>query len=158
MVPAILVVVLFIACGTVPAPDATISEPDPNLNPVDVVEAQLEALRASGCERHGIEIAYRFVSPAQRLAFGGVDGYAELLEQGGHVGLLNHREAEVFRPTVRSDLAIVPTTVVTADGERIDYVFVLTREREEPYENMWLTDEIQVHSIDDRTSEQRNDE
>ncbi len=152
--PGILLTVLLTACGTIPAPDPTITEPDPNLNPVDVVEAQLDAFRAPGDGRHGIEIAYRFITPAWRREIGTVDRYAELFEHGANAGLLDHRDAEVFRPTVRGDLAIVPTRVMTSDGERIDFVFVLTRERDEPYENMWLTDDMQVHSTEDPASEQ----
>lgn len=152
--PGLLVAAFFAACGTIPAPDPTITEPDPNLNPVDVVRAQLDALRAPGDERQRIEIAFRFISPARRREIGTVDRYAELFEQGANFALLNHREADVFRPTVRGDLAIVPTSVVAADGERVDLVFVLIREREEPYENMWLTDAIQVHSTEDPVSEQ----
>lgn len=142
------------SCETLQPPDSQrITEPNPSLNPVQVVEAQLDALRRNRDDDEGIRITYNFASPANREETGPLDRFRTLFESPVYAPLLNHREFEVYAPSVYEDLAVVPVRVIASDGEQVDYVFILTRQQEDPYENMWMTDAVQIHSPDDSTSE-----
>ncbi len=144
----------FGGCETLRPPDLQrVSEPDPVLNPVEVVEAQLEALRPNRNDEEGMRVVYTFASPATREEKGDFEQFRRLFENGVYGSLLNHREFDVYAPTVVENLAVVPVRVIASDGRQVDYMFILTRQQEEPYENMWMTDSIQVHSPHDEDSE-----
>lgn len=143
-----------VTCESIEPPDAQrVTEPDAALSPVQVIEAQLDALRRNRDDNEGIAIIYNFASPANRERMGPLERFRRHFDNSAYAPLLNHREFEVYAPTVVADLAVVPVRVIASDGEQVDYVFVLTRQQEEPYESMWMTDEVQIHSPDDPDSE-----
>ncbi|MFP4508640.1 MAG: DUF4864 domain-containing protein [Spirochaetota bacterium] len=129
-----------VSCGTVFA-DA--ERPNEDLRPEDVVEIQLAALRTNGPDNEGIERTFRFASPANRAATGPLDRFASLFRTPAYRPMLDHVSAEVFSPVVDAGVALVPVTVSLPDGSEFDYMFVLSRQSEDPYENMWMTDAVQ---------------
>lgn len=147
-------VLLFAACETIQPPRVQrVREPDPALSPVEVVEAQLDALRPARDDAEGIEVVYNFASPANRERTGSIEDFRILFENPLYAPLLNPREFEVYASSVFEHLAVVPVRVIASNGDQVDYVFILTRQQEEPYETMWMTDSIQIHSPHDEDSE-----
>lgn len=149
-----IMAVALVGCGSIEVPDTQrVTEPSSALSPVQVVEAQLDALRRNRDDDEGIAILYNFFSPTNRERTGPLERFRRRFDNSVYAPLLNHREFEVYAPTVVVDLAMVPVRVIASDGEQIDYVFVLTRQQDEPYESMWMTDAVQMHSPDDQDSE-----
>ncbi len=120
--------------------------PSAELSPVDVVRIQLAGLKENGPSNDGISQAFEFASPANRLSTGPLERFATLFEGPLYSGMVNHRRSEVLPPFIENDLAIVPVKLVAADGTEWRYLFVLSRQRASPYENMWMTDAVQLES------------
>lgn len=149
----LLVLVVSAGCESVDLQAGEITEPSAALSPSEVVSAQLRALSESGEGEDGIETAYRFASPSNRENTGPLENFRTLFDNPVYEPMVGHREAEVFSPTVQGDLAIVPVSLTDDEGSVVDYVFVLTRQQEEPYENMWMTDAVQIHSPENPDTE-----
>ena len=134
------------ACQS-PADNAkSIILPSTELDPVDVVQIQLAALKANGPDNDGIAQTFEFASPINKLSTGPLDRFAILFDGELYSAMLNHLRAEIFTPYIENDLAIVPVALVAIDGTEWRYLFVLTRQRVAPYENMWMTDAVQLES------------
>ncbi len=120
--------------------------PSAELSPVDVVRIQLAALKENGPSNEGISQAFEFASPANRSSTGPLERFATLFEGPLYSGMVNHDRAEVMPPFIENTTAIVPVVLVAADGTEWRYLFILSRQRAAPYENMWLTDAVQLQS------------
>jgi len=141
-----LILVLAVACRTSSDNVAAMVLPSADLTPVDVVRIQLAALKENGPSNDGISQTFEFASPANRTSTGPLERFTTLFEGPLYSGMVNHQRAEVLPPFVENDLAIVPVTLVAADGTEWKYLFVLSRQRTTPYENMWMTDAVQLES------------
>lgn len=131
-----------VSCSTAFA-DIDADRPRVDLGPDDVVRIQLHALRSHGPTSDGIEQTFRFASPANRAATGPVDRFALLFQTPAYSPMLNHASAEILSPIVARGQALVPVTIFLDDGSEVDYMFVLSRQTEAPYEDMWMTDAVQ---------------
>lgn len=144
------------ACET-PAPDgflhyaaAVQSEsraahrPDPGLSPGEVVRIQLDALRANDelDGDAGIATVFQFASPANRSITGPLDRFVELVKTPEYRPMLNHRRADAGPLITSGDLAEQRVLITTAAGDRITYVFVLSRQREGAYRGCWMTEGV----------------
>ena len=152
---AIWLMIAGAGCGSVDLESNEVTEPAPSLSPAAVVSAQLRALSRSGEGEDGIEIAYRFISPSNRETIGSLEEFRALFDDTLYGPMLGHRDAEVFAATVEGDLAMVPVRLIDDEGEEVDYLFVLIRQREEPYKRMWMIDAVQIHSPDDPDTKMR---
>lgn len=121
---------------------ADAEEPAPDLSPEDVVRAQLNALRDNGPDHDGIERTYQFASPANRRATGPLERFIALFRNPDYTPMLNHESADIDEVSVDGDRAVIPVTITQIDGSAFDYVFVLSEQTEEPYEDMWMTDAV----------------
>lgn len=144
---------VIVSCLSLNPAGIAIIEPAAALGPADVVEAQLDALRENTDENEGIATTFRFASPQNRDAIGSLESFIELFESPLYLPMLNHEEVQIFAPSVQGDLALVPVALRSKDNRRIDYLFILTRQRETPYDGMWMTDAVQIHSPNDPHSD-----
>lgn len=117
--------------------------PSPSLSPADVVRIQLDALRGND-ERHdgGIATVFQFASPANRSITGPLDHFVELVKTPEYSPMLNHRRAEPGPLITSGDLAEQRVLITSAAGERITYVFVLSRQRDGVYAGCWMTEGV----------------
>ncbi len=118
-------------------------QPRVGLEPEDVVRIQLEALKTNGPANEGIARTFRFASPANRAVTGPLERFALLFRSPAYQPMLNHVTSVVYSPVMDSGLALVPVTLTQSDGSEVDYMFVLSRQTMEPYEDMWMTDAVQ---------------
>lgn len=130
------------ACGGSSAGKAY--QPAPELKPEEVVQRQVVALGQNGAwgDDRGIQRAYRFASPDNRQSVGATERFTELLKNPGYRPLLNHREASYGEVVYRDDRAAVPVSIVSISGQRVDYVFFLSRNQSDDCGNCWLTDAV----------------
>ena len=65
--------------------------PAPVLSPEDVVRIQLEALRHNDERNRGIEVAFRFASPANRVHTGPLPRFIGMIRNGPYALMLDFR-------------------------------------------------------------------
>jgi len=118
--------------------------PSPTLSPEEVVSIQLEALRHndSPTRDHGIATSFRFASPANRVATGPLDRFAELVKNSTYRAMIDHRRVERGAMRVEGDEARQRVTVYAASGARVSYLFLLSRQRGGAYDGCWMTDGV----------------
>ncbi|TVR70402.1 MAG: DUF4864 domain-containing protein [Spirochaetaceae bacterium] len=132
------------ACSTISPTDGDASTdvyPDPSYSPEEVVAIQLEALGRARTGTEGIEIAFRFASPANRAATGPVHRFAGMLEGPVYGIMLDYERVEYGRVIVRDRVAVQPVTLYRGE-DRVDFLFQLRKQVVEPYRDCWMTDGV----------------
>lgn len=125
--------------------------PNPDLTPQQVVEFQLDALRHNDEPTidAGIERSFRFASPSNRLVTGPLSHFSEIVHSPGYSALLRSQSNEVRGVAVKADQARVYVTVTSANGSRLNFLFMLSRQGEGDYRDCWMTDSVMKLSPDD---------
>jgi hypothetical protein len=118
--------------------------PHPELSPEDVVSIQLEALRHNDSPSRdaGIATTFRFASPANRVATGPLDRFAQLVKTSAYSAMLNHRRVERGPMHIEGDEARQRVVVYSATGTRVAYMFLLSRQHGGPFDGCWMTDGV----------------
>lgn len=118
--------------------------PRPDLSPEDVVSIQLEALRHNDSPSRdaGIATTFRFASPANRVAAGPLDNFADLVKTSAYRAMINHRRVERGPMHVDGDDARQRVVVYSATGARVPYMFFLSRQHGGPCDGCWMTDGV----------------
>ncbi|MFL5578391.1 MAG: DUF4864 domain-containing protein [Gemmatimonadaceae bacterium] len=118
--------------------------PSPTLTPEQVVTIQLDALQHNDTPTpdFGIETTFRFASPANRVATGPLERFADVVKNSVYRPMINHRRVERGPMHVDGDQARQRVTVVTANGTRVAYMFILSRQRGGEYDRCWMTDGV----------------
>ncbi len=117
--------------------------PHPELGPEDVVAAQLEALRQNDAANTGIEVAFRFASPANRHTTGPLERFVGMIQEGPYELLLGFDGAHAQPVEVRGSGARQRVTVIR-DGRVGVYLFVLSRQSGGTCSGCWMTDAVLV--------------
>ena len=117
--------------------------PDPELEPAEVVQIQLEALQHNDdpVPDAGIRTVFAFASPSNRSQTGPLRRFADMMHNG-FSEMINHREAHLLPLAMRGGTALQPVELVGHDGTIYRYVFVLTRQSDPPYRGCWMTDTV----------------
>jgi alpha-glucosidase (family GH31 glycosyl hydrolase) len=149
---AALAVVLLGACArqetAAPQPSATQDmaqlQPDPSLSPQEVVRIQVEAMQQNDAPEpdSGIRIAFRFASPANKATTGPIERFIALVKNPQYRALLNSRSIEYGETEMMGSEAAQPVFIEGANGERVAYLFVLSRQTDEPFVDCWMTDAV----------------
>ena len=125
-------------------------EPSPDYSPDEVVRIQIEALgnNDNPYEDAGIEIAFRFASPANRESTGPLDRFILMVHDPIFRPMLNHLSARYGRLRVRGDQAGQAVILITASGERVGYLFFLSRQRGGSCDGCWMTDGVSPFKVE----------
>ena len=132
-----------------PLSDALV--PQPGLSPGEVVRIQLEALRHNDEQDRGIEVAFRFASPANRENTGPLPRFIRMIKQGPYALMLGFRGASYGTVEVREDRARQRVTL-TGPRARVSYWFYLSRQSKAPCAGCWMTDAVFVEQVRGRTA------
>ena len=119
--------------------------PNPALSPQQVVILQLEALRTNGPNDHGIAKVFRFASPSNRFATGPLERFAMMLKHGPYAMMIGCESYELKGARISGDRAEQMVSVHGFDQRPATYVFLLSKQNAEPYQDCWMTDA--VHAI-----------
>lgn len=119
-------------------------EPTPALSPAEVVRIQIDALRQADVphENAGIEIAFRFASPANKSTTGPLDRFIQLVRNPVYRPMLDHRKAEYGAIEVRENRAVQLVILTAKNGERVGYFFALSKQKDGHYASCWMTDGV----------------
>jgi hypothetical protein len=120
----------------------TAATPTPDLEPADVVRIQVEALRDNSPLDEGIELTYRFASPANKQVTGPLTRFTAMVHASPYDRLLNHLRASYEPLAIAGDEAHQMVTITDTVGEEITYHWVLVRVSEGPYKDCWMTDAV----------------
>lgn len=117
-------------------------QPNPDLSPEDVVRIQVEALQNNDSEDKGIEVAFRFASPANRQATGPLHRFINLVKNPAYRPILNHKLAEYDPIEIVEDTAQQRVTVIGIDGSANVYLFELSKQETASCSGCWMTDSV----------------
>ena len=140
---ATLIVFLFILPFQVWASyDIENAYPEPELQPNDVVKLQLLAMQQNDDSDFGIEVTFRFASPANKKQTGPLKRFIRLVRNPSYRPLLNHINATFIELNIEEDFAVQDVIITTSNGERIGYRFRLSIQKGTLYPGCWMTDSV----------------
>ena len=118
--------------------------PNPNLSPAEVVRIQIGALARNDIphENAGIEIAFRFASPQNKLVTGPLPRFIQLVSNPVYRPMLNHRQAKYGPLQIEGANATQPVVLTTKDGQRVGYLFRLSQQDSGTCDGCWMTDGV----------------
>ena len=118
--------------------------PGPEYGPADVVRIQVQALADNDTpyRNAGIEVAFRFASPANKRVTGPLWRFIRLLYNPTYRPFLNHQVAHFGQIDVQGSEATQTVILTAANGQRVGYVFRLSRQRGAPCRACWMTDGV----------------
>lgn len=136
-------------------PSDSLPTPSPELSPREVVRTQVEALGSNDTpyEDAGIEAAFNFASPANKDATGPLDRFQRLFETPAYGPMIDHEGATYSPPEINGDVARVGVRLRSSDGERVGYLFQLSRQDGPPHDDCWMTDAVQRVPVEEGTEQ-----
>jgi hypothetical protein len=154
---AIFVILMAVLPATAPATDHG-AFPSPDYGPEDVVRIQVQALANNDTpyRNAGIEVAFRFASPANKRFTGPLRRFIRMLYTPTYRPFLLHRTAHVGQADIQGSQATLTVILTTADGRRVGFVFRLSRQRGGPCDTCWMTDEVWPIDLQEANSPLRN--
>ncbi|MFQ5938177.1 MAG: DUF4864 domain-containing protein [Acidiferrobacterales bacterium] len=131
------------AQGAEPAAPDTL-HPNPKFSPADVVRIQLEALRHNDVPHRnaGIELAFRFASPANKSTSGPLERFIAMVNNPVYRPMLNHRKVHYGAVEIESNAAVQAVILVGHSGERVGYLFSLSKQKSGRYASCWMTEAV----------------
>lgn len=118
--------------------------PSPELSPVDVVRIQVEALKNNDPTDSGIEITFRFASPANKQVTGPLSRFKQLVKNPTYRPMLNHKLAEFGTIHISGDTATQRVTIIERNGQATVYLFTLSQQDLPNCQGCWMTDSVMV--------------
>jgi hypothetical protein len=115
--------------------------PAPELAPEQVVRIQLNALRHNDAQNRGIEVAFRFASPDNKLSTGPLPRFISMIQQGPYNLMLAYENVAYHPVEVVEDQARQRVTLL-GSGLAIDYEFYLSRQTQGACRGCWMTDAV----------------
>jgi hypothetical protein len=121
----------------------SLPEPSPLLPPRDVVKFQLDALQNNDLmyDNEGIMIAFRYASPHNRKALGSLNEFIKLLKQQSYRAMIGFERAELEPLHMQIGGACQHVHLIRREGI-FSYLFLLSRQQEEPFSGCWMTDAV----------------
>lgn len=118
--------------------------PGPQYGPADVVRIQVQALANNDTpyRNAGIEVAFRFASPANKRFTGPLRRFIRLLYNPTYRPFLHHKIAHFGQVDIQGSEATQTVILTAANGQRVGYVFRLSRQRGAPCKACWMTDGV----------------
>ena len=140
------VAAVFLALFTAPPAQSTShgAFPGPEYGPAEVVRIQVQALANNDTPypNAGIEVAFRFASPANKRVTGPLWRFIRLLYDPTYRPFLHHKVAHFGQVDIQGSEATQTVILTTAEGQRVGYVFRLSKQRGAPCEACWMTDGV----------------
>lgn len=125
------------AAVTTPTPiEVTLAaQPKRTMSARQVVEAQLEALRADD-----MATVYAFASPGNKAFTGPLPRFAAMVRGPGYAPLIGHLDVIIGKARESSERVVTyPVTVVSSIGVVYVYDFTLQRQVGGPQDGCWMT-------------------
>jgi hypothetical protein len=115
--------------------------PDPRYSPEQVVKIQLEAL-----QKNDIETTFRFASPANKAQTGPLERFTMMINSPLYSPMIGSVAIEYLTMDVESGRVRQRVLLTAETGDRIVYVFYLSKQEENPFRECWMTDAVFIES------------
>lgn len=131
------------------ATGVTVLIPKPEFTPDKVVRIQLDALAHNDTpyQDAGIELAFRFASPANKQTTGPLSRFIRMVHNPAYNPMLDHQTAQFGDLIFEDAKAFLPVLLTASDGKRVGYMFILSRQEGGPYDQCWMTDAVLLLEI-----------
>ena len=154
-------VILVTLTAVLPAPASAQSHgafPSPDYGPQDVVRIQVQALADNDTpyRNAGIEVAFRFASPANKRFTGPLWRFIRMLYTPTYSPFLFHKTAHFGAADIQGSQATLTVVLTAADDKRVGFVFRLSRQAGSPCKACWMTDEVWPIDLQEANSPGRN--
>jgi hypothetical protein len=116
--------------------------PRPSLKPEEVVKLQLDGLGNAQADGVGILQCYCFASPANRAVTGPLENFGRVVRQAPFLPLASPRAVLIGRPQYDDRIARLLVTVIDDQSQVQAFAFFLTRQREAPFTDCWMTEAV----------------
>ena len=118
--------------------------PGPEYGPADVVRIQVQALADNDTpySNAGIEVAFRFASPANKRVTGPLWRFIRMLYGPTYRPFLHHQAAHFGDVDIQGTEATQTVILTAANGQRVGYVFRLSKQRGARCRACWMTDGV----------------
>jgi hypothetical protein len=120
----------------------SITPPNPQLTPDQVVRLQLASLAAFRNDELALLQCYVLASPANRGFTGPFHRFAAMVSSPQFAALVDRESELVGRPVVRGNRATVLVTVVDDQRRTSVFRFFLSKQADRPYRDCWMTDAV----------------
>jgi hypothetical protein len=127
--------------------------PLPKYSPEEVVSIQLEALQSNESSDSGIALTFTFASPSNRVNTGPLERFTEMLKGPLYSPMLNHIGVEYDQIEVQGDLARQRVILFGKGGQKVVYIFYLSKQNEDPYKDCWMTDAVIIESWEEESTQ-----
>ena len=119
-------------------------QPHPDYSPADVIRIQLQALSDNNhpYENAGIEIAFRFASPVNKDTTGPLERFIQMVHNPAYRPMLDHQSVSYGKLQVKGNQAAQAVILTTPSGERVGYVFTLSKQEGDTCRGCWMTDGV----------------
>jgi len=117
-------------------------QPNPSLTPEDVIRIQVEALQNNDSKDTGIEITFRFASPANRQYTGPLNRFKRMVKSPTYSPMLNHKMAEYGPLEISDETATQRVTIIDPSGKATVYLFSLSKQSDPSCKGCWMTDSV----------------
>jgi hypothetical protein len=117
--------------------------PSPELEPSEVVQIQIEALRDNDEADNGIAVAFRFASPRNKASTGPLLRFIRMIKEGPYRLMLEFEHAS-YMPTLVEGVHAVQRVTLVGRQEIRSYDFLLQRQAGPPCEGCWMTEAVIV--------------
>jgi len=115
------------------------ANPSPDVAPYRVIEIQLDALKHNDDQNSGIEICFRFASPANKSATGPLPRFIQMIKNPFYDCMLNFTKA-TFVPH-SSDGSVWKITITKAQTDHV-FIWALSRQVAGEFKDCWMTDSV----------------
>lgn len=113
-------------------------KPSPEIDPGDVVQAQLQALHD-----HDFTTVFEFASPKNKAHTGPLSRFTDMIQGRAYNVMLGHKSAEVL-----STLSVGPerfqqrVLITGSNGKQAIFSWSLSRQETDPFQDCWMTDSV----------------
>jgi hypothetical protein len=119
-----------------------LAAPNPELQPEQVVELQVAALRAFRNRDAALLQCMAFASPSNRSVTGSPAQFAAMVRGPKYRALIECEESLVGSPSIMGDQAMVLVTVIDASHRASVFRFFLTKQSSPRFRDCWMTDSV----------------
>ena len=126
--------------------------PAPDLLPQQVVAIQLKALQDNDETNTGIAITFNFAAPDNKTYTGPLDRFIQLVKNPVYAPLLNFKKYEANKIHIEADQAQQIVIITDKNGQKAAYLFSLSRQKNGPCQNCWMTDSVIRLAYEEKTA------
>jgi hypothetical protein len=119
--------------------------PSANLSPSDVVEIILRSMAQndSPTPDAGLQQAFVFASPANKLVTGPFWHFKAIVKQPVYAPLINHTSRTLGEPEYKgTHSASIPLIVISSNGEAVGFLWSLSKQTSGEHADSWMTDSV----------------